>query len=511
MQPAKRVAVNTGILYAKMGITVFISLYATRLILAALGAEDYGIFNVVGGAIAMLTFLNIAMASASQRFMSYAQGEGDEQKQKYIFNVSVSLHFLVAIAVFLLLQVAGYFLFNGILEIPEERMDVAKLLYQFMLVSTFFTIVSVPYDAVINAHENMLLVAILGIIESVSKLAIAIYITYTAFDKLLTFSILMVSLPILLLVLRSIYCHRKYEEVELAPRKYYNRRLFKEMTSFASWKLLSSTASIVAMQGITIILNSFFGVIVNAAQGVANQVSGQLMAFSNTMLKALNPVIVKSEGEKNRTQMLKASMTGNKISFFLLSFFAIPVLIEMSFILNFWLKDVPDFAIVFCRLSLINAGIDQLTVTFSTAIGATGRIKKVSFWNSMVYIALLPASYLAFKLGASPEAIYVNLIGMTVVLSILRVLFTYHLCGLELGQFTSDLLVPCLSTTLATAIIAYTPTFFLDAGLVRLVVVVILNVLTFLTLLFLIGLKDEEKKLITSVYQAVVTRLRNKN
>ena len=242
MQPAKRVAVNTGILYAKMGITVFISLYATRLILAALGAEDYGIFNVVGGAIAMLTFLNIAMASASQRFMSYAQGEGDERKQKYIFNVSVTLHFLVAIAVFLLLQVAGYFLFNGILEIPEERMDVAKLLYQFMLVSTFFTILSVPYDAVINAHENMLLVAVLGIIESISKLAIAIYITYTAFDKLLTFGILMVSLPILLLVLRSIYCHRKYEEVTLSPRKYFNKQLFKEMTSFASWKLLSSTA-----------------------------------------------------------------------------------------------------------------------------------------------------------------------------------------------------------------------------------------------------------------------------
>ncbi len=511
MQPAKRVAVNTGILYAKMAITVFISLYATRLILAALGAEDYGIFNVVGGAIAMLTFLNIAMASASQRFMSFAQGEGDEQKQKYIFNVSITLHFLIAIVIFLLLQVAGYFLFNGILEIPEERMDIAKLLFQFMLVSTFFTIVSVPYDAVLNAHENMLLVAILGIIESVLKLAIAIYITYTAFDKLLTFGILMVSLPILLLVLRSSYCHRKYEEVELAPKKYYNKQLFKEMTSFASWALLSSAASIVAMQGITIILNSFFGVIVNAAQGIANQVSGQLSAFSNTMLKALNPVIVKSEGAKNRDQMLRASLTGNKVSFFLLAFFAVPVIIEMPFILDIWLKDVPEYAIIFCRLSLIRACIEQLTITFGTAIGATGRIKQVSIWNSITYGALLPATYIAFKAGASPEAVYINLICIVVALAIIKVYFTWRLCGLKLKRFFADVLMRSLLTTFFAAVLAHTPLLILDESFIRLGMVCLFSATTFLALLFMVGLENDEKQLILSAYRSVIAKIRSKS
>lgn len=508
MQPAKRVAVNTSILYAKMAITVFISLYATRLILAALGAEDYGIFNVVGGAIAMLTFLNIAMASASQRFMSFAQGEGDEQKQKYIFNVSITLHFLIAIVIFLLLQVAGYFLFNGILEIPEERMNIAKLLFQFMLVSTFFTIVSVPYNAVINAHENMLLVAILGIIESVLKLAIAIYITYTAFDKLLTFGILMVSLPILLLVLRSVYCHRKYEEVELAPRKYYNKRLFNEMTSFASWSLLSSTASIVTMQGVTIILNSFFGVVVNAAQGIATQISGQLMAFSNTMLKALNPVIVKSEGEKNRTQMLKASMTGNKISFFLLAFLSIPVIIEMPFILNFWLKDVPEYAIIFCQLNLFRASLNQLTVTFPTAIGATGNIRRMSFWNSLTFLMVLPLSYLTFKLGAPPVAIYINLIIMVLGLFVVNVYFAHKECELNLNEFFKDVILRCFSTAFITVIFAFIPLLFLDSGLVRLIFVVLLNTIVFLSLLFAIGLKGDEKRLILSVYKAAIAKLK---
>ncbi len=508
MQPANRVAANTGILYAKMAITVFISLYATRLILAALGAEDFGIFNVVGGAIAMLTFLNIAMASASQRFMSYAQGEGDEQKQKYIFNVSITLHLLIAIVIFLLLQVAGYFLFNGILEIPEERMDVAKLLFQFMLVSTFFTIVSVPYDAVINAHENMLLVAILGIVESVLKLGIAIYITYTAFDRLLTFGILMVSLPMLLLVLRSIYCHRKYEEVELAPRKYYNKQLFKEMTSYASWSLLSSTASIVTMQGVTIILNSFFGVVVNAAQGIATQISGQLMAFSNTMLKALNPVIVKSEGAKNRTQMLKASMTGNKISFFLLTFLSIPVIIEMPFILDLWLVDVPEYAIIFCQLNLFRASLNQLTVTFPTAIGATGNIRRMSFWSSMAYLMLLPLSYLTFKLGAPPVAIYINLIVMVMGLFVVNVYFAHKVCELNLKEFFGDVIVRCFSTAFITVIFASIPLFFLDSGLVRLIIVAALNAIVFLSLLFLIGLKNDEKQLILSVSKAAIKRFK---
>ena len=510
MQPAKRVAVNTGILYAKMAITVFISLYSTRLVLAALGAEDYGIFNVVGGSIAMLTFLNIAMSSATQRFMSYAQGEKDEQKQKYIFNVSVLLHFIIAIAIILLLEGAGYFLFNGILEIPEDRVDVAKLVFQFMLASTFFTIISVPYDAVINARENMLLVAILGIVEAVLKLAIAIFITYTVYDKLISFGVLMVSLPVLILVLRIIYCHRKYEEVQLNVRKYFNKPLFREMTSYAGWSLLSSAASIISWQGVTIILNSFFGVIVNAAQGIANQISGQLSAFSNTMLKALNPVIVKSEGEKNRGQMLKASITGNKVSFFLLAFFAVPVIIEMPYILGVWLKDVPEYAIIFCRLSLIRAVIEQLTVTFGTAIGATGRIKQLSFWNSLIYMMLLPASYVAFSLGAPPETVYINIIIMIISLAITKVYFTYRICGLDLKTFLLDVLMRCSVVTLLAATIAYLPIILLPEGMIRLALVVILSGITFSLLLLLIGLNRGEKNLLATAFKSAVNKIKGK-
>jgi O-antigen/teichoic acid export membrane protein len=206
LEAAKRVAKNTGILYARMAITVFISLYSTRLILAALGVEDFGLFNVVGGVISMLGFLNSSMAAATQRFMSFAQGAGDLEKVKRIFNMSSLLHWGISILVFILLEGAGYFFFHGILNIASDRIEVAKLIYQFMVISTLFTVISVPYEAVITSHENMLVYAVMGVIEAVLKLGIALYINYSQMDHLVMYGILMAALSIfLLLVTRVVY------------------------------------------------------------------------------------------------------------------------------------------------------------------------------------------------------------------------------------------------------------------------------------------------------------------
>jgi O-antigen/teichoic acid export membrane protein len=499
MQAANRVAKNTLILYARMGITMFVSLYSTRLILAALGVADFGIFNVVGGAIAMLTFLNTAMASATQRFMSYAQGEGNYHKQKNIFNVSVLLHFFIGLALILLLEIAGYFLFNGILKIDSERIDAAKLIYQFLIASTFFTIISVPYDAVINAHENMLFVALLGIFEAVLKLSIAFYVTYTGFDKLASYGLLMASLAVLLLIIRRVYCHKKYEEVDIKIRKYFNKPLFNEMTNFAGWSLLSSGASIITMQGTSIILNSFFGVFVNAAQGVTNQISGQLMVFSNTMLKALNPVIVKSEGGNERNRMLNASLFGNKISYLLLTFFSIPVILEMPFILDIWLKEVPNYTVVFCRLTLIRLSFAQLTITFATAIGATGNIRKYTFFRSMIFILLLPTSFFLFLLGASPIAMYISMIFMVIALLISDVYFTHKLCGLSISFFFKNIIIRCLFTSIFTAISVYIAFLFMQEGINRLLVVLIFNLLAFVFFGTIIAFTKKEKQQMISI------------
>jgi Na+-driven multidrug efflux pump len=341
MSAVNKVVKNTWILYARMGITVFISLYATRLTLAALGATDFGLFNLIGGVISMLTFLNAAMASATQRFMSFAEGAGDYHQQKRIFTVSTILHIIIAILVLLVLEIAGYFLFNGVLEIPVNRIEIAKLIYQFMIVSTVFTIISVPYDAVINAHENMLLFAILSILETVMKLSIAIYLSYTTFDKLSTFGCLTAVSAILLLLIRRFYCNRKYSECLVDVKQHFDRSTFLQMTSFAGWSFLGSVSSLMANYGQGVILNMFFGPSVNAAQAISGQVSGQLGAFALNMLKALNPFITKSAGAGNYEIMIAASIIGCKVSFFLLMLFYVPIWIEMPLIFDFGYKMFP--------------------------------------------------------------------------------------------------------------------------------------------------------------------------
>lgn len=216
---ANRVIKNTGYLYARMGITMFVSLYTTRLILNSLGASDFGIFNIVGGAISMLGFLNAAMASATQRFMSYSEGAGDKEKQKSIFNISLVIHFLTSLLVGVALVVAGFFFFGGILNIPADRVGAAEVVYASLIVSTMFTVMTVPYDAVMNAHENMRYYAIVGILESLLKLSVAFACVYTSADKLVVYGILMACIPLLTLTIMRVYCHKHYRECIISPPK----------------------------------------------------------------------------------------------------------------------------------------------------------------------------------------------------------------------------------------------------------------------------------------------------
>lgn len=511
MDQAKRVAKNTVVLYVQMAITVFMSLYTTRLVLAALGANDFGIFNVVGGAIAMLTFLNTAMAAASQRFMSYAQGENDQDTLKKIFNISLKLHIIIAFIIVLLLEVVGYFLFGGILEIDATRIDVAKLIYQFLIVSMFFTVVSVPYDAVINAHENMLLVAILRIVETSLKLAIAIYITFSALDKLYIYGLLMASLSIILLIIRQVYCHRRYEEVIVNFKKYADRNLSKQMTSFASWSFLGASTSMLTNYGQGIVMNSFFGTSVNAAQGVAQQVSGQLGSFAGVMLKALNPVLAKSEGAGNRLLMLRASMLGSKISFFLLMLFYIPVLIEMPYIFDFWLKEVPNYTIIFCTLLLIRNLIEQLFLTLESSIAAVGNIRQFQTYRSILNFFPLILAFYLFQVGYAPPTIYFVFILYAILKAIITLFFSKRDCDLSISYFLYNVVLKCVVPFVIVLGISYVPKYFLEQGILRFLIVSTLSTIFYLLTVWLIGLKKEERTMIKTILISFINRKVKKN
>lgn len=480
MSTSSRVIKNTGYLYAKMGITMFISLYTTRLILNSLGASDFGIFNIVGGAIAMLGFLNGAMASATQRFMSFAEGTGNKEKEKNIFNVSIVLHFSLSIIVGIVLLMTGLLFFNGILNIPKGRVFAAEVVYGSLIISTMFTIMTVPYDATMNAHENMKYYAIIGIFESALKLAVAFVTVYTLSDKLIIYGILMACIPLISLTIMRIYCNRNYEECIISPRKYWNKSMVKEITSFAGWNFLNSAASIVTQYGLGIVLNSFFGTILNAAMGVANQLSGMLMAFSNSMTKALNPVIVKSAGSGEDEKMINASLIGGKYSYFLIAVFCIPFIFEMPYILKLWLKNIPNWAILFCQLQLIRSLMEGLTGYIPTLVAAKGNIKGISISKSILSILPLLLTFISFLNGSSPYWLYIWwIVCWGVFNDIVSIYYAHILCELKIKDYMKITLYPIIIISLTMSFACFSIITLMHESFLRLILTFSISIIAF--------------------------------
>ncbi len=502
-----RVAMNTGFLYAKMGITMFISLYTTRLILNSLGEIDFGIFAIVGGIIAMLGILDGAMTSATQRFMSFAEGEGNKEKQKNIFNVSIILHASIAAIMSAVLLVAGHFFFNNILNIPPERIFAARAVYYFMVASSLFTIMTVPYEAVLNAHENMLYYAIVGIVESILKLTVAIIVVYTSADKLIIYGALMTGISFLVMIIMRVYCHKKYDECIFKPKVYFDKKLMKEMTGFAGWNFIRTSVIIITNYGQGFVMNVFFGTIVNAAQGVANQVCGQLGVFANTMLKALNPVIAKNEGKGARSSMLSAAMTGSKIAFFMLMLFFVPVMVETPYIFKIWLKNVPDYTIIFCRLLFVRYLIEQLFLTIDTSIAAVGNIRNFSICQSLLTVFILPVGYLFYTFQYPPYTLHIIFIITSGISLAMTIYFAHRICDLPVSTFLTQVVIRCAVPFIITLLIAALPLLFMNDGIGRLGVVLLFNIVAFTITVWYYGLTRIERNHIVQMIKAVLLKV----
>lgn len=501
---ANRVIKNTGFLYAKMGITMFISLYTTRLILNSLGASDFGIFNIVGGAIAMLGFLNAAMASATQRFMSYSEGEGDKEKQKSIFNISFVLHFFLSLIVGLALLGAGWFFFNGILNIPPDRMDAAKVVYGSLIISTMFTVMTVPYDAVMNAHENMKYYAIVGVIESLLKLSVAFACVYTSFDKLIVYGILMACIQLITLTIMRVYCHRHYEECLIAPVQYFNKKLMGEMTCFAGWNVMASSIIIISAQGVGIIVNMFFGTIVNVAQGVANQFSGQIQAVTTVMSKAISPVLTKKAGKGDMQNLIIAACTSGKVLFFTMSMLAIPAIITMDTLMGLWLKDVPQYATVFCQYLLIIALCEQVTGGLYSSILATGNIKDVMIVKSIIRIIYLPSIYVFFKFGFSPVSAYILqfLIQGVINAICINIYFAHKKAQLSYKTYLFETFAPCVIIAFVVFLLgSITSVYF--SGIIKIIIVFAVCFTLIIPITYLFGLNKYEKDCVIDICKSI--------
>lgn len=486
-----------------MGITVFISLYTTRLILASLGESDFGIFNIVGGAIGMLGFLNSTLANATQRFMSYAEGEGKLENKKKIFNVSMSLHIIIALLTAILLFAVMIPLFSGILNIDSERIFSAKIVYVSLIISTLLTIINVPYDAVMNAHENMLYYSIVGVFESLLRLAVAFACVYTSGDKLIVYGILMACIPLVTLSIMKIYCHKKYEECSLSLRKYWDITTVKKIASFSGWNFLTAISSLFTAQGIGLVLNHFFGTRLNAAQGIANQVNGQLSAFSVTMLKALNPVIVKNAGSKDIEAMNKATIAGCKYSPLIIMFFAIPFIIEMDYVLGLWLENVPKWTSIFCEMVLVQTIICQIANPAATAIYGQGDIKWYAIWKSLMNISPVILVYIAFLFGGSPIWLYIPMILIWALGGdIVIIIYASKKCQLDIRCYCKSVVAPVMVIGIITLTIGVIPSLVIEPCFFRLIISCVVSSITMIISIWFLGMDAVEKNI-------VYTQLRN--
>lgn len=506
MKAANKVILNTGILYGRMLLTMGISLYTTRLILNALGQTDYGVFNLIAGVIAMLSFLNTAMATSTQRYLSFHQGKGDIAMQKLVFGNSVLLHVVIGLFVVFGLEIAGFFLLDGFLKIPVERLGAAKTVYHYMSATVFFTIVAVPFLGSLTAHENMLWVAIVAVTETMLKLGIASFLFFTTNDKLVIYGLLTASISVFTCALYAAYCLKKYPECELRNIKLWDRKIVKELTSFAGWNLFGSLCSVGRAQGIAILLNLTFGTIVNAAYGIANQVSAQLTFFSATMLRALNPQIMKSEGANNRQRMLRLSMMASKFGFFLLAFIAIPCIFEMPGILRFWLKTVPENTVIFCQLILIGSLVNQTTIGLQSAIQAIGNIKAYQTVVGSVILLNLPVAYALLNTGFPSHYVLISYILIECVACVLRLRFLIKIANLRLKDFAERVVIKITSPTVL-CIGACWAILNLGESPYRFVYTSIISSIFYVACIYILGLCADEKDLIRSILRKAYQKL----
>ena len=503
----KRIAKNTLLLYFRMILIIIVGLYTSRVVLNTLGVSDYGIYNVVGGIVAMLAFLNSAMVAASQRFISFELGTGNMEKLKKVFCTSVSIHIVLAFIILLIAETLGLWFVNTHLNIPPERMEAANWVYQCSILTLLVTIVSVPYNSCIVAHEHMKAFAYVSIVEAVLKLLIVYLLLLGNFDKLIFYAILVVAVALIIRIIYGIYCKRNFEECTY--RFVFDKQLFKEMFAFAGWSIIGNFGFAFKDQGSNVILNLFFGTAVNAARGIALQVNGIISNFSNNFTMALNPQITKQYAAGDVEASVKLVYAGCRYSFYLLLLIAVPVMINIDYLLQLWLGTVPEYTSQFLMLALIAALIDVMARPLVTALQATGRIKIFQIVICIVVLCELPLAYVILHYGGKPywamyPTIFVTFVGLFVRFFILqKMISAYQLHSFVIKIVGRNLLIGIICFFISDFIREYYPQNFISFLITSLLAFILSSFV-----IHLIGLsKAERNKLVTFIKNKIDVQL----
>lgn len=498
----KRIAKNAILLYVRMFITMIISIYTSRVVLTALGASDYGIYNIVGGIVAMVSFLNSSLSGATTRFITIELGEEKRvNKLNQIFSSAIIIHLFIALVVLILAESIGLYYVHNKLIVPPNRFSATLIVYQFSIISVLIAIIQIPFNALIIAHERMNIYAYISIFEAIFKIIIAYLLTKIEnIDKLILYSFLILCTNIIIAIFYYTYCKFKFKESKIQFK--FDKTIIKPIFFYSSWDLYGNFSIVVRGQGINMLQNHFFGPIVNAASGLATQVQNAIAGFSDNFLTAVKPQIVKRYAAGEILEMNDLVINSSKFSFFLLFLISFPLIIECSFILNLWLKGyVPNYTIEFCQISLINNLISIIFRPIMFSIHAVGRVKRISLINGTIYILTIPISYLFLKSGASPIVpFFINLILM--VIGNLVNLFTLksYIPQFSILSFTRKSIFKCLIIVIISSFPAIFIHYYLNEGWCRLFLVSISAFICTSSAIFYIGLeKDIRAKLMIKI------------
>lgn len=502
----KRIAKNTLLLYFRMLLMMFVTLFTSRVVLDKLGVTDYGIYNVVGGVVAMLGFLNSSMSNAVQRYLSFEIGKNNEAGVNRIFNVSLFAHAGIAVFVFVVMEIVGVWYLNTHMNIPAERMDAANWVLQCSIFTTLFTIVQVPYNAIIISKEQMGIYAYISILEVVLKLLVVYMLAIGNFDKLKLYSVLIMVVTIGIMMIYRFYCTRKYKEAKFKFIKDWN--LLKQIVGFASWNMLGELAWVFTGQGVNIILNSFFGPVVNAARGLAEQVNGAVNRFVANFQTAVNPQLIKNYASDQLGEMKTLLFRSTRFSYYLLLALSLPIILKMDFMLHLWLKEVPDYTTGFCQLVLVSSLVSTLSNLLAQVARAYGKIRNYQIIVSIFLFLNFPLSYIVLKFGGSPlSTMFVN-IGINAMLLFVRLRLTNRMIQMTYGSFIRNVLFPVIIVTAVALVIPLTIYFMLDNSIISFIIVCLVSFVSVGVSTYALGMNANERLYILAAISKIITKIK---
>ena len=492
----KRIAKNTLLLYARMLILMFVGLYTSRITLKALGVDNFGIYNVVGGVVGMFSILSGSLSAAISRFITFELGRDNIERLKKVFSSAVTIQIVLGLIIVLLAETIGLWFLNNKLVIPAERMYAAHWIYQLSILTFVIGLISVPYNAAIIAHERMSAFAYISIVDVVGKLLVAFSMLYSPFDRLIHFAILLTALSLLNRLIYGIYCKRHF--VECTYHFSFDKSLFKQMFGFAGWNFIGASSAVLRDQGGNIILNMFCGPAVNAARGIALQVSNAIQGFVSNFMTALNPQITKSYAAGEHDYMMSLIYKGARFSYYILLMLSLPVIVNARYILTLWLGVVPEHTVSFVQLVLIFAMSESLANPLVTAMLATGNIRNYQLLVGGLQMLNLPFAYLFLRWGYPPESVFVISIVVSVCCEMARLYMLRGMINLSIGSFLRNVYFNVILVTLIAAVIPIGLSTVLSNDIVGFLVNCICCVLCAGLSILYIGFTGKERKMILS-------------